>query len=403
MKRSRYLDSTLKSLNALVVASGLCGVSVSTAPHALAAPQSTRPPTASATRALEFKPEKVKVFLAPPSAWPGQTMLKTAELSPSIPTLRARIEASLKRPEFAEPVVLRLTTHSALPILKQLGNETILKRLSDTTLAPRLIEEFKRRVLSRAEDMRLAIRPSDLGWLDLDKLARTLEMATVVPSFPVADWQRVMQADTPESAAAQDHFGQQFERISKAARAHLEHHPEASQLPMHEILPDHMKKLMGRFSPLRGRNCFATALSFLDANVVGMKNINMVREEGHHSAMINNDEFAHALWLGYYELDAQEILAGLRYGDIVAFIDAHEGNSYVAYKHAAVHVAGQVYLHKQSKSASTPIEFTQWRDLVLTWGALAKSLDYKVYRKLPQSSLRSQDSKIAIEKIFWTQ
>jgi hypothetical protein len=119
--------------------------------------------------------------------------------------------------------------------------------------------------------------------------------------------------------------------------------------------------------------------------------------------MINNDEFAQALWLGYRELEPVEILEGLKYGDVIAFLDRTEGDSYTGLKHAAVHVAADVYLHKPSKSASTPIEFTRWTNMVRIWGGLARELDYKVYRRLPSGSLRQRNSQIAIEKIFWSQ
>ena len=352
---------------------------------------------------LEFTPAQVQVLLPPPSAWPGQIVALTQELAPAVRTLRARIEASQKRPEFAEPVVLRLTTISPLTLIRQLGNARILSRANIPSTSKQTLSDFAKMLSSRVEGMRFAVEPSDLTWIDLEKLSQTLQAQTTLPLLQKQEWTRLVGAPTPEGDALRTHFGEHFRDAREKVGKFIRENPNAPEVPVIELLPDHFKKLIGRFSPLRGRNCFATALAFLDKNVEQMQNINLIREEGHHASMINNDEFMQALWLGYNELDAQEILAGLRFGDVVVFVDQAEGDSYLSLKHAAVHVAGQVYVHKQSKSASSPIEFTRWSDLAQTWTALAKQLDYRVFRRLPVNSLKSIDSKIAIEKIFWTQ
>jgi|GEM_PF-637667 len=342
-----------------------------------------------------------KIPDAPPSSFPLAVRTESFLLAPTVSNLRTRIEALRERPDVAEPIVLRFNTLESAPILEQLARQGIAERLLMRE-GPRLRDEFRARVLDRVVDMRLSIGVRDLQWIDLNKLASTLAQTSIRPFLSAKEWAQV-DANPQTRVALEEHLGESGRDVRARITSYLNSHPRDAIIPMDTFLPPHMRALLGRFSPLRGRNCFATALNFNDPRVESMKNINLVREEGHHAALINNDEFAEALWLGYRELTRSEIAAGMHFGDVVAFDDATEGGSYVGLKHAAVHIAGDVYLHKPSKSASTPIEFVRWADIAKTWTALTRELDYKVYRRLPTGSLRTRNSQIAIEKIYWSQ
>ena len=342
-----------------------------------------------------------KIPNAPTSSFPFPVMAESFLLAPTVSNLRARIEALRERPDVAEAIVLRFNTLESAPILEQLARQGIAERLL-TREGPRLRDEFRARVLDRVVGMRLSIGVRDLQWIDLDKLASTLAQLSIRPFTSTKDWARA-EANPQALAALEDHLGESGRDVHARVASYLGSNPDEATIPFEIFLPPHMRALLGRFSPLRGRNCFATALNFNDPSVESMKNINLVREEGHHAALINNDEFAEALWLGYRELTPPEVSAGLHFGDVVAFEDAMEGGSYMGLKHAAVHIAGDVYLHKPSKSASTPIEFVRWSDIAKTWTALTRELDYKVYRRLPTGPLRTRNSQIAIEKIHWSQ
>jgi hypothetical protein len=360
--------------------------------------------------------------------------VESIQLAPSPANLRARIQALDTKPDFAEPVMLRFNTLEPGPILEQLARQSVAEKLL-TREAARLKADFRASILSRIKDMRLSLEPRDLVWIDLQKLSATVAQTSVMPFLSLSLWRQALD-DPHQSSDLRDHFGDRMgtvvREVERQANGEQSETPGVPALPrttgllaepgtatsaapeatasrargqtiaLDAFLPAHVRDLLGRYSPLRGRNCFATALSFSDARVELMRNINLVREEGHHAAMINNDEFAQALWLGYRELDGTEILEGLMFGDVVAFLDLSDGESYVALKHALVHVAGDVYLHKPSKSASSPIEFTRWNDVARTWATLARDLDYKVYRRLPIGSLRQSKSQNAIENIHWS-
>jgi hypothetical protein len=118
--------------------------------------------------------------------------------------------------------------------------------------------------------------------------------------------------------------------------------------------------------------------------------------------MINSDEFSNALWRGYSLLTGEQVNEGLRYGDVVAFVDKSKGEGYRSMLHAAVHVGGEFYFHKPSKSASSPVEFTRWYEMVRVWQAHAGSLSYLAFRKNPLSSTQYLDNQAFSDKISWT-
>lgn len=356
----------------------------------------------SGSRNKGFADTAIEVLLAPPSSWPVTVKTDLIYLAPSPKTLRSRIEALQSQPDVAEPVVLKLNAKQAPPLIKQLGHTRILERLASPNLAPRMLREFHQSVFSRVKNSRLELVPDDLDWLDLEKLSMTLRQSSHAPMIANEDWMELNR--NPENLEqARAHLSFRASHIWDEVERWLAHNSSAKAIPLTLFVPQHMRKLLGKYSPVRGRNCFGTALSFNDKAIENVPNINLVREPGHHMAMINSDEFSHALWLGYYELEGADILSGLELGDVVVFFDATEGDSYQALRHAAVHLAGEYYLHKQSKSAVSPIEFTTWKDLVATWQPLTRQLDYKVFRKFPYGSLRQQNPQIAIEKIFWSQ
>ena len=341
-------------------------------------------------------------FSAPPSILPFDFNIKSVNLAPSARTLKARIEAMVSHPDVAEPIGLKVNTLKPEPLLRQLGSERMIQQLQNSFESNSTLNQFKRKVTNRIHDSKFNLEPADLEWLDLEKLSQTLKQETTQGQFSVADWEWMSQ-DKDLLPFVEEHFGTFWPEVKSEISSYLEQNKFAREIPVALLIPVHMQKMLGKYSPLRGRNCFATALSFNDRNVENMANINLVREPGHHKSLINSDEFAQALWLGYTELSSEEYVDGLKLGDVVAFVEGTEGNSYQSLRHAAVHVGGQVYLHKQSKSAASPIEFTTWKELVGIWAPLTRDLQVKFYRRLPGLPLKGQNAKSAIEKIHWTQ
>ena len=338
---------------------------------------------------------------APPSASPLKLHTSQTHLAPSTAVLQQRIEALEKHPEIFEPITLRLNTKDPGAILEQLAKPSISERLL-TREGAQLKKEFQRAVLGRSKENKLQVAPKDLKWIDLGKLSSTLAQTSLSPSFQTKDLNLLLKT-TAGRLGLEEHFQGYFWDLQNAYRFWQEDNPRDKSVPLEVLIPEHMRFQLGKYSPYRGRNCFATALNFNDANTEQNEKINIVREDGHYSALINNDEFLQALLLGYRELQPQEILLGLRYSDLVVFYDAADGpDSYQALKHAMVHIGGEVYLHKPSKSASTPIEFVKWDEVAQLWGTLAKNLGYKAFRRIPNGALGSLDSQKAIEKILWS-
>jgi hypothetical protein len=338
----------------------------------------------------------------PPSNWPLALEQKTTWMRPDAKTLRARIEASLTQPEYADPVVLRVLRKDPLVLFKQLANNELLSKLDAEDGAKQESPIF-RSIQKRIQSDKLLIQPDDLDWLDLEKLANVIQTQTAVPEFSAFDWQQaISRASSAKSLA--EHFQSDFERVKKVMNTHIQTHGVMSDVPFKNLLPTRAKSLYGKYSHLRGRNCFGTALEFATPRHVLNKVVNIETEEGHYRAMINSDEFARALWLGYSELSADEVLMGLNWGDVVVFYDASIPYSWQSLRHAVVHMGGDIYFHKQSKSAASPIELVTWKSLISLWQRITPTLDYKVFRKHPQNSGQStfQKPTRAIEKLTWT-
>lgn len=357
--------------------------------------------------------DKAANFAPPPSRWTKTLFLEPKTIRPSTRTLKMRIEAEKKKPDISEPIVLRLRTTELRPLLAQLSSDAAFRKFTNSEKFNfSLMKNLETRIEKKASDTPeqparkptvalLTLNAGDLSWLDLDKLSHALAFPSLDPFIPVEDVRNFAKGDALTIERWSSHFGKYYSSVKLKAKQWLEMNSGAMQMPMSALLPDHMRNLLGRYSPFRGRNCFATALQFAEPSIIQAKNINLVREAGHSLALINHDEFSHALWLGYDELTPQQVGVGLQFGDVVAIVDSAEGVSYTGLKHAAVHIAGDLYLHKPSKSASSPIEFVRWREIVQTWSPLVKQFDTRFFRHRPGPRLQERGPGIAIEKIRW--
>lgn len=349
----------------------------------------------------------------PTSRWGHEIFLEPKTIRPSQKTLKVRIEAEKKKPEIAEPIVLRLKTTELRPLLAQLATDAAFRKLNRSQKSNfQLMRNLETRIEKKASDAvnaqtsrptvaLLTLSHTDLNWLDLEKLSQALAFPSLEPYIPVDEIRALKRKEPLVTQRWNVHFAGRFNEIRGRAEQWLESNPAAMQMPFSALLPVHMRTLLGRYSPFRGRNCFATALQFADSSIIQTKNINMVREPGHSLALINHDEFSHALWLGYDELTREQAGLGLEFGDLVAIVDSADSGSYTSFKHAVIHIAGDIYLHKPSKSASSPIEFVRWKELVQTWSPLLKQFDMRFFRRRPAARLNEQSPDLAIEKIRW--
>jgi hypothetical protein len=343
------------------------------------------------------------VLLPPPSLLPLQLKELPIYLKPTRQTLRRRLEATLQAPEVAESVRLVVRQRDLRDIVARIAGSSLRQLLANPNSAA--VDAIISSLEERREDGGIEIDARDLNWIDLSRLASYLRIRSRVPFVEKAVWENA-RSDAAVTARLAAFFGSHWSRISNSNNDQESNHFEtnlvADEIPLLEWLPQHLREIYGRYSSFRGRNCFATALMFADESVVTNRTVNIVREEDHHPAMINSDEFSNALWRGYSLLTAEQIKEGLRFGDVIAFVDTDKGEGYRSMLHAAVHVGGDYYFHKPSKSASSPLEFTRWYEMVRVWQAHSGSLNYLVFRKYPLSSTQYLDNQAFSDKISWT-
>jgi hypothetical protein len=345
------------------------------------------------------------VLLPPPSLLPIQLKELPVYLKPTRLTLRRRLEATLQAPEVAESVRLVVKQRDLRDIVSKIAGSSLRQLLANPEPHSATVEAIMSSLEERREDGGIEIDARDLNWIDLSRLASYLRIRSRVPFVEKAVWDNA-RSDVAVTARLAAFFGSHWSRISNSKNDQESNHFEtdlvADEIALLEWLPPHMREIYGRYSSFRGRNCFATALMFADENVVTNRTVNLVREEDHHPAMINSDEFSNALWRGYSLLSAEQIKEGLRFGDVIAFVDTAKGDGYRSLLHAAVHVGGDYYFHKPSKSASSPLEFTRWYEMVRVWQAHSGSLSYLAFRKYPLSSTQYLDNQAFSDKISWT-
>lgn len=345
-----------------------------------------------------FEGSHLEVLLAPPSSFPFSVSSTEKNILPPGNVVKARLEATFLRPQVADVVQLRLRTPDTSSLLKQLGNERVAAALADAKTRQTFSDSFVKFLAPRVKDLRLDLNADDLKWIDPVKLAGLLSIQTTNSKIAAGDWNDAMRS---QRFALEEHFGLRFREVTSRIQKWMKEKP-GDDIPLDVFLPAYLQDSMRTFHPYRGRNCFATALSFADKVVVNRLTLNSVREDEHDRFMINSDEFSQALWLGYSELKPEDIMMGLHYGDVVVFLEGAEPlTHFKSMRHAAVHVADNIFFHKASKSAATPIEFTTWNKLVANWSALTKKLDYRVFRKTPIGAPRYLKPSVALEKLQW--
>ncbi len=338
---------------------------------------------------------------SPNSLWPLPIDYKSGFMKPDKATLKKRILATETQPNFADPITLQIPKKNPANIFNQLGRADIIGNTENNSLPYDQNDALIKSITGRIKGKKLTLIPSDLKWLDLDKLSEIMKTRTSKAGFSLKQWRKAV-ANPETRSILVEHFQGDLDSFSALAEA--DNGSNNGIVPFSSTLPGTVRRLYGKYSHLRGRNCFGTALEFATPRSILNQTVNVELEPNHHLAMINSDEFMRALWLGYYELSTDEILTGLKWGDVVVFLDATPPLSWKSYRHAIVHLGGDVYFHKQSKSAASPIEITEWKSVVDVWARITPNLDYKVFRRLPlgDGNKAFQNPVQAIEKLSWT-
>lgn len=343
----------------------------------------------------------IEELASPRSLWPLPIEYRQGFMVPDKMTLQKRILASETQPEFADPITLHISQKSGLSVFKQLATKKLTDLLESESEQRLKIEALAEKIGARIKGTKLTLIPSDLAWIDLGKLGEVMKTKTSKAGFSIDQWREAIK-DPNLKAGLFEHLQSSLNSVNVLAEK--DNGSDNDIVPFSAILPNTVRRLYGKYSHLRGRNCFGTALEFSTPRTILNQTINVELEQRHHVSMINSDEFMRALWLGYYEMNSDEVLMGLKWGDVVVFLDSTPPLSWKSYRHAIVHLGGDIYFHKQSKSAASPIEIVEWKSVVDIWSRITPNLDYKVYRRLPLGAGEKafQNPVQAIEKLSWT-
>jgi len=336
---------------------------------------------------------------SPESFWNPKILYKDIQISPNEGSLYRRIKALENFPTMAEPIVFKMT-EDPRTFLFQLSKDSFWKDFSNKSQSLQQ-QWILSNLLSKVQERKFQISPQDLEWLDLKKLSKSLQRETVVAFLEKTEWV-FMRSSVKNTRFLMEHFQVSHDIIVQVDQW-IEKNKNEEWIPMEMLLPLQSQKILHKYSYLRGRNCFATALQFQYPQVMVDESINLNEEPKHFKAMINSDEFLNMLWTDYYRLsDHIEPPFHLKYGDIVVFWEGNEKFGYKALKHAFVHLAGDLYFHKQSKSSTTPIEFVRWDDVYGTWKNFSQNLSWTVFRPLSALKKERLASEKSLQRIHWT-
>lgn len=169
-----------------------------------------------------------------------------------------------------------------------------------------------------------------------------------------------------------------------------------------ELLPPLVRSRLGHYTAYQGPNCFEAALSFQGEGFSRSYRYNIKDEPGHHELMINNDELFDLLQKHFIEVDPRE--NGLRYGDLLVFVDYGEALNeqdfhYSWIKHASVFLFNHYTFSKASKSADSPYSIKTLEEEWARWLKFYKFLKIKVFRK-PRRDNKEFNRKKLVDWIY---
>ena len=126
-----------------------------------------------------------------------------------------------------------------------------------------------------------------------------------------------------------------------------------------DLLPLFARFRVRTFSPFKGPNCFHSALGFQLRGLNVAEDLNVKREKGYHSEMLNHDELFRSLKIGFSPVNF--MVSKPRYGDLLVFIDPPQGArldmetfDFRWIKHAAVFLFSGYVFSKGSKYPNSP-------------------------------------------------
>jgi hypothetical protein len=295
------------------------------------------------------------------SSFPYPVGHQTLWIQPSQKTVVKRLKLAEMGKAEAEPIEL------ILPFGER-GKKELFSLQKNKELQKKICAWPKQKFDQKRKIYSLTLSSRDLCWIHLSKLAKKLGKKTIEPYF-------VLNPQKNPSHKSFSHYLANPVLEGKLLKK-MQTIKKSKKISMKSFLPPHARATLHSYSAYRGRNCFVTALGFFHPKIEKSSNLNILHFPGHHSSMMNHDEFLHTLFRFYTRVSKHSS----RLGDVYVFFDRKQWPSYKSVMHAAVKIAGPYFFHKGSKFTSTPIEFVHQRELFSTWQKHIKHLGVHVYR-----------------------
>ncbi len=223
--------------------------------------------------------------------------------------------------------------------------------------------------------------------IELDSyLARIIKLNVFAKDYEASTHDLVIKTKTLPSKLKKQLFNQVEEYLSEDRQTFLTRKIKAGK-PLNvkeDLLPPFATKMIDKFTPFKGPNCFHAALAFQGENFAKAGYVNIKKQKGYHDYMINYDELWDTINHYFYEINPK--LSPLKYGDMIVFFDITNPSSftnphYTWIKHTATYLFSNYTFSKGSKSANTAYTIKTLDEEWTTWHKYVKNLGIKVFRK----------------------
>lgn len=303
---------------------------------------------------------------------PGSAKLEKLEIPSRVIKTRTK---NAKKDDRIEPIGIFITKdEKALDqLVKQIAQKGKEKRLRE-----HFLEKLRERGPTKDTKVKMILTEESLSFVNLDSLAKLLAKTHYNVSV---NGKEIFK--NPE--LRKELFTQLKPFFSKNDRQTLLNKMKRGEVINvdQQMLPEFAEKMVKKYIPFRGPNCFHASLSFHGQKISGSPFVNVKEEKGYHRAMINYDELWRVINSHFYEVNPKE--SPLKYGDMLVFFNVPKGETgpvkYDWIRHTATYLFGPYTFSKGSKSPDTPYSVKTLPEEWQTWRSFTENLGIKVYRR----------------------
>lgn len=322
-----------------------------------------------------------QVFITDPSemrtsiSLPGSAKIEKLDLPARMIKTRTK---RAEKDERIEPIgIFVAKDEKALDqLVKQLAQKGQENKLHDI-----LVEKMRKKGPTNETKVKIILTEDVLPLINMDSLSRLL--AKTHHNVVISGDEIFKNPDLRKELFAQ--IKPFFSKNDRQALWNKMKHGETVHVD-EELLPSFAEKMVKKYIPYRGPNCFHAALSFHGQKLSGSPLVNVKEEKGYHSAMINYDELWRVINSHFYEVNPKE--SPMKYGDMVVFFNVPKNKSapmdFHWIRHTATYLFGPYTFSKGSKSPDTPYSVKTLTEEWETWRTYTENLGVKIYRRNSQ-------------------